>query len=125
MAARILVLAGAADRRDVVGPACPDGVVGQASERLLARLEALPGPDSKLDGFASGLTKLVKALPDVNVLIFTKYRATQDVLTNHLANLFGKESVDTIHGSKKLDERTDTPGNDFRPPFVSLRQSNA
>ena len=74
-------------------------------EGLLARLEALPGPDSKLDGFASGLKKLVESTPDVKVLIFTEYRATQDVLTRTLAELFGKESVDTIHGSKKLDER--------------------
>ena len=41
----------------------------------------------------------------MKVLIFTEYRATQDVLTSTLAELFGKESVDTIHGSKKLDER--------------------
>ena len=74
-------------------------------EGLLARLEALPGPDSKLDGFASGLKKLVERTPDLKVLIFTEYRATQDVLTSTLAGLFGKESVDTIHGSKKLDER--------------------
>ena len=65
----------------------------------------MPGPDSKLDGFASGLKKLVESTPDVKVLIFTEYRATQDVLTSTLAGLFGKESVDTIHGSKKLDER--------------------
>jgi len=74
-------------------------------ERLLARLEALPGPDSKLDGFARELGKLVEKTPDIKVLIFTEYRATQEVLTNRLAGLFGKESVDTIHGSKKLDER--------------------
>ena len=74
-------------------------------DRLLTRLEALPGPDSKLDGFASGLKKLVEYAPGVKVLIFTEYRATQDVLTSTLAGLFGKESVDTIHGSKKLDER--------------------
>jgi hypothetical protein len=41
----------------------------------------------------------------VKLLIFTEYRATQDVLTSTLAGLFGTESVDTIHGSKKLDER--------------------
>jgi superfamily II DNA or RNA helicase len=74
-------------------------------DKLLARLEELPGPDSKLDGFAAGLKKLVESKPDVKVLIFTEYRATQDVLTITLARLFGKESVDTIHGSKKLDER--------------------
>ena len=56
-------------------------------DRLLARLEALPGPDSKLDGFASGLEKLVENTPDMKVLIFTEYRATQDVLTNTLAGL--------------------------------------
>ncbi len=72
---------------------------------LLARLEALPGPDSKLDGFSRGLRNLVKSTPDVKVLIFTEYRATQDVLTNSLTRLFGKESVETIHGSKKFDER--------------------
>ena len=65
----------------------------------------MPGRDSKLDGFARGLKKLVESAPDMKVLIFTEYRATQDVLTNTLAGLFGKESVDTIHGSKKLDER--------------------
>ncbi len=74
-------------------------------EKLLARLEALPGRDSKLDGFASGLKKIVESAPDTKVLIFTEYRATQDVLQETLADLFGKESVDTIHGSKKLDER--------------------
>jgi superfamily II DNA or RNA helicase len=74
-------------------------------EKLLARLAALPGVDSKLDGFASGLKTLVESAPDMKVLIFTEYRATQDVLTSSLASLFGKESVDTIHGSKKLDER--------------------
>ena len=74
-------------------------------DKLLARLDALPGRDSKLDGFASGLKKLVESAPDMKVLIFTEYRATQDVLTSTLAGLFGKESVDTIHGSKKLDER--------------------
>ncbi len=72
---------------------------------LLARLEALPGRDSKLDGFASGLKKLVESARGLKVLIFTEYRATQDVLTSTLADLFGKESVDTIHGSKSLDER--------------------
>jgi superfamily II DNA or RNA helicase len=72
---------------------------------LLARLEALPGPDSKLDGFARGLGKLVESVPDIKVLIFTEYRATQEGLKNRLEGLFGKESVDTIHGSKKLDER--------------------
>lgn len=83
-------------------------LIGGEKERLLgllARLEALPVPDSKLNGFASGLKRLVETTPDVKVLIFTEYRATQDVLTRKLAELFGKESVDTIHGSKKLDER--------------------
>ncbi len=74
-------------------------------DSLLARLEALPGPDSKLDGFARGLEKLVERTPDMKVLIFTEYRATQDVLTKGIAGLFGKENVDTIHGSKNLDER--------------------
>jgi superfamily II DNA or RNA helicase len=73
--------------------------------RLLARLDELSGPDSKLTGFARGLRKLVESEPDIKVLIFTEYRATQEVLANTLAGLFGKESVDTIHGSKSLDER--------------------
>jgi superfamily II DNA or RNA helicase len=72
---------------------------------LLDRLGKLPGPDSKLDGFARELGKLVERTPDVKMLIFTEYRATQEVLANRLADLFGKESVDTIHGSKKLDAR--------------------
>lgn len=72
---------------------------------LLTRLNALPGLDSKLDGFARGLGKLVETTPNLKVLIFTEYRATQDVLTRTLAGMFGEESVDTIHGSKKLDER--------------------
>jgi superfamily II DNA or RNA helicase len=90
-------------------------------ERLLARLEALPGPDSKLDGFARGLQKLVEKSPDMKVLIFTEYRATQEVLTNTLASLFGKDSVDTIHGSKNLDERKDVVArfNDLdQPRFI-------
>ena len=70
-------------------------------DRLLARLEELPGPDSKLDGFARELGKLVEKTPDIKVLIFTEYRATQEVLTNRLAGLFGKESVETIHGFEK------------------------
>ena len=74
-------------------------------EGLLARLDALPGPDSKLAGFTRGLEKLVNTTPDVKVLIFTEYRATQDVLTRTLTESFGEESVDTIHGSKKLPKR--------------------
>ena len=77
-------------------------------EALLARLEALPGEDSKLDGFTHGLGRLVKAAPDLKMLIFTEYRATQEVLANTLADLFGKESVETIHGSKRLEERKAT-----------------
>lgn len=74
-------------------------------EGLLAHLKDLPGPDSKLAGFVSGLKGLVAGTPEVKVLIFTEYRATQDVLTSTLADSFGKENVGTIHGSKKLDER--------------------
>jgi hypothetical protein len=74
-------------------------------EGLLARLEALAGRDSKLEGFARGLSELVEATPDLKVLIFTEYRATQEVLANTLAELFGKESVETIHGSKSHEER--------------------
>ena len=74
-------------------------------ERLLDRLASLPGRDSKLDGFARGLRELVEATPDMKLLIFTEYRATQEVLANTLADLFGKESVDTIHGSKSMEER--------------------
>jgi hypothetical protein len=88
-----------------VGNKC---LIGGEQERLLgllARLESLPVPDSKLNGFASGLKRLGETTPDVKVLIFTEYRATQDVLTNKLAELFGKESVNAIHGSKKVDER--------------------
>ncbi len=81
------------------------GDEAQRVEGLLARLEALPGCDSKLDGFATGLKKLVEKTPNAKVLIFTEYRATQEVLTSTLADLFGKESVATIHGSKNLDER--------------------
>jgi SNF2 family DNA or RNA helicase len=82
-------------------------IIGEAKlvDGLLARLETLRGPDSKLDGFASGLKKLVERAPSMKVLIFTEYRATQEGLTSKLADLFGKESVDTIHGSKRLDER--------------------
>jgi superfamily II DNA or RNA helicase len=76
-------------------------------ERLLTRLNALPGVDSKLDGFARGLKELVKKAPDIKLLIFTEYRATQEMLATTLAGLFGKESVETIHGSKKLDDRKD------------------
>jgi superfamily II DNA or RNA helicase len=74
-------------------------------EKLLARLEALPGRDAKLEGFTQGLRKLVETLPQVKVLIFTEYRATQEVLAAALASTFGRQSVDTIHGSKPLDER--------------------
>ena len=102
------------DAAATVGGATAKGKKGKQSlirgeakfvNRLLARLEALPGPDSKLGGFARGLWKLVESTPDIKVLIFTEYRATQEVLANTLAGRFGKESVDTIHGSKKLDER--------------------
>ena len=74
-------------------------------EGLLAHLEALPGADSKLEGFVRGLTKLVEKMPEIKVLIFTEYRATQAVLENALIRLFGPQSVDTIHGAKSLDER--------------------
>ena len=39
-------------------------------DRLLARLKAWPGPDSKLDGFARELGKLIEKTPDIKVLIF-------------------------------------------------------
>jgi superfamily II DNA or RNA helicase len=74
-------------------------------EKILARLEALPGPDSKLDGFVRGLQKLDKSTPDIKVLIFTEYLATQDVLAKALADMFDPESVGTIHGSKCLEAR--------------------
>jgi len=74
-------------------------------EDLVDRLENLPGPDSKLDGFARELRKLVDRTADLKVLIFTEYRATQNALAKRLADFFGSESVDTIHGSKKLDAR--------------------
>jgi len=102
------------DAAAAVGGATAKGKKGKQSliggeaafvDGLLDRLIKLPGPDSKLKGFTDGLEKLVEKSPDIKVLIFTEYRATQDVLENSLAGRFGKESVDTIHGSKKLDER--------------------
>jgi SNF2 family DNA or RNA helicase len=74
-------------------------------ERLLDRLAKLPGSDSKLDGFTHELGKLVISDTEIKVLIFTEYRATQDVLADRLARWFGDESVGTIHGSKKLEDR--------------------
>lgn len=74
-------------------------------EKLLAQLEALPGRDSKLDEFARQLKELVESHPGLKILIFTEYRATQEVLASALAELFGTEIVEAIHGSKKMDER--------------------
>jgi superfamily II DNA or RNA helicase len=100
----------AEDAASDVGGATVNGsspIRGEAKlvEDLLVQLEALPGPDSKLSGFTSGLKGLIEGTPDLKLLIFTEYRATQDVLARTLANSFGEESVGTIHGSKKLDER--------------------
>ena len=71
-------------------------------EALLTRLDAMDAPDSKLTAF----TERVQELPgEVKLLIFTEYRATQDVLVAQLRKTFGPGAVATIHGSMDMKER--------------------
>ena len=46
-----------------------------------------------------------KLAPDLKLLIFTEYRATQRVLAEALTQAFGEHSVGMIHGSMKNEER--------------------
>lgn len=71
-------------------------------ERLLERLRTLQGPDSKLTAFIDRVNELP---PDVKLLIFTEYRATQDVLVDALSKTFGKDAVVTINGSMDMADR--------------------
>ncbi len=74
-------------------------------DALIKKLNTLPGPDSKLHGFLEGLKKLAKEEPSVKILIFTEYRATQDVVVRAIEEEFGTSSVAMIHGSMKHDDR--------------------
>jgi len=104
------------DAASAVGGATAKGKKGRQSlirgeakrvEELLDRLDKLPRHDSKLSGFSHALGKLVEATPEIKVLIFTEYLATQEALTKMLADRFGTKSVETIHGSKSADVRRD------------------
>jgi superfamily II DNA or RNA helicase len=68
---------------------------------LLRELDA-KSTDSKLTAFLEHLTPLPA---DVKLLIFTEYRATQDVLVTELTRLFGADAVVSIHGSMARSER--------------------
>lgn len=71
-------------------------------QRLFSRLEALKMPDSKLSSFIERVKELEGT---VKLLIFTEYRATQNVLADALTAQFGEDSVVTIHGSMNMAER--------------------
>jgi superfamily II DNA or RNA helicase len=71
-------------------------------DELLTRLGALRPGDTKLKTFLKHVGKLA---PDLKLLIFTEYRATQQALAEALTQAFGKHSVGMIHGSMKNEER--------------------
>jgi hypothetical protein len=71
-------------------------------ERLLSRLEALRVADSKLTSFIGRVRQLDREL---KLLIFTEYRATQNVLVEALTGEFGEDCVVTINGSMNIEER--------------------
>ncbi|RYE76256.1 MAG: hypothetical protein EOO74_08720, partial [Myxococcales bacterium] len=71
-------------------------------ERLLERMVSLDPEDSKLAAFVQRVQGLG---PDVKLLIFTEFRATQSVLVAALRQRFGADSVATINGSMNMLER--------------------
>ena len=72
--------------------------------QLIAQVEALDF-DSKWESCAELLRGIEAQEPGAKVLIFTQYRATQELLTARLASLFpGAEAV-LIHGDVPSEER--------------------
>ncbi|MBK7397256.1 MAG: DEAD/DEAH box helicase [Myxococcales bacterium] len=71
-------------------------------KRLLTRLETLKMPDGKLTSF---IREVKRMDPQVKLLIFTEYRATQAVLVAELDREFKVGSVVTIHGGMDMQER--------------------
>jgi superfamily II DNA or RNA helicase len=71
---------------------------------LLNRLRNLP-VDSKWHSCSDLLAELGRTEPGAKVLIFTQYRATQDILTSRIAALFLGSVVEVIHGDVEMEDR--------------------
>ena len=70
---------------------------------LSAKLQAC---DSKSHIFLEKIIgSILDANPDEKVVVFTEYRGTQDFLAQCLTKRYGEDSVATIHGSQKFQER--------------------
>lgn len=74
----------------------------QQVEGLLDQLSKLGGDDSKLEAFLDSVERFPT---EEKMLIFTEYRATQDVLVERLVARYGESAVATIHGSMSRQER--------------------
>ena len=78
-----------------------DGELSQV-ESLLHKLRKLKTADTKLTSFIASIASLPK---DVKLLIFTEYRATQNMLVEALQGKYGRDCVATINGSMDMFER--------------------
>lgn len=82
-----------------------DDELSKLDKLITVGRELLPN-DSKLRLFMETLLKSVLAKDqDRHVLIFSEYKTTQDYLEKALIAQFGTEKVQTIHGSKTINER--------------------
>ncbi|HSU52477.1 MAG TPA: DEAD/DEAH box helicase, partial [Candidatus Dormibacteraeota bacterium] len=73
-------------------------------ETLLNRLRNLP-VDSKWQSCSGLLAELSRTEPGAKVLVFTQYRATQDMIKQRIADLFPGCVVELIHGDIEMEDR--------------------
>ena len=78
-------------------------------EELIARARSLVETDRKVTSFMDGLVRSVLgANPNEKILIFSEYRATQDLLATALKSRFGNGCIDLIHGGQTQQERIES-----------------
>lgn len=87
------------------GPEFFDGELSMLGG-LIAKAEALKAHDLKRKGFLDTvIDRVLEDAPDQKVLIFTEYRSTQEYLREALADRYGSNKVELIHGSMDHPER--------------------
>ena len=73
---------------------------------LIEEARQLAIEDSKLDAFLKlAADEIGKPATGGRIVVFTEYRATQDLLARRLRVLYGEESVALIHGGQHFHER--------------------
>ena len=73
-------------------------------DTLLNRLRSLL-VDSKWQSCSDLFAELGRTEPGAKILIFTQYRATQDLLTKQITVLFPGSEVEVIHGDVAMEDR--------------------